>query len=192
MWRGDGISQAFGFPHPLSATSLLARTVLGEWLAIFRGSNGEPVALQDRCLHRNSRLSAGKVNRGILQCPYHGWLYDGNGHVIAVPAQGQSFKSSPGCRGKCYAVKERDGYVYVRLAATPRVDFEPFPMPHYGQPGWETVRVINRFANDVTNCAENFIDIPHTAFVHQGIFRSSRPKKLGMTVKRCDGAVLVE
>ncbi|MFM2025873.1 MAG: hypothetical protein RLZZ339_586 [Cyanobacteriota bacterium] len=176
----------------LKANQVLARTVLGEWLAIFRGSNGEPVALQDRCLHRNSRLSEGKVNRGILQCPYHGWLYDGNGHVIAVPAQGPSFKSPPGCRGKCYAVKERDGYVYVRLAATPRVDFEPFPMPHYGQPGWETVRVINRFANDVTNCAENFIDIPHTAFVHQGIFRSSRQKKLGMTVKRCNGAVLVE
>jgi phenylpropionate dioxygenase-like ring-hydroxylating dioxygenase large terminal subunit len=93
----------------LKANQVLARTVLGEWLAIFRGSNGEPVALQDRCLHRNSRLSEGKVNRGILQCPYHGWLYDGNGHVIAVPAQGPSFKSPPGCRGKCYAVRERDG-----------------------------------------------------------------------------------
>jgi phenylpropionate dioxygenase-like ring-hydroxylating dioxygenase large terminal subunit len=137
-------------------------------------------------------LSAGKVAGGNLQCPYHGWLYDGNGHVVAIPAQGNSFKSSPSCRGKSYAVKEQDGYVYVRLAATPRVDIEPFPMPHYGQSGWETVRVINRFANDVTNCAENFIDIPHTAFVHKGIFRTCRQKKLEMTVKRFNGSVLVE
>lgn len=180
----------------LQPNKVLPRTVLGEWLAIFRGEDGQPVALRDRCLHRNSRLSVGKVCDGALQCAYHGWVYDGVGNVIAVPAEGDDFKPSPQRRAKCYATKEQDGYVYVRLADTPSVapsvDLEPFSMPHYGQTGWETVRVINRFANNVTNCAENFIDIPHTAFVHPGVFRTSRQQKLEMTVERWNGSVLVE
>jgi phenylpropionate dioxygenase-like ring-hydroxylating dioxygenase large terminal subunit len=65
-------------------------------------------------------------------------------------------------------------------------------MPHYRQPGWATVRVINRFQNTVTNCAENFIDIPHTAFVHPGVFRQSRRQMIEMTVERRGGSVFVE
>lgn len=176
----------------LQPNTVLARSLLGEWLAIFRGEDGQPVALRDRCLHRSSRLSAGKICNGALQCPYHGWIYDRNGNVIAVPSEGDSFKPSPQRQAKHYATREQDGYVYVRLAETPSIDFEPFSMPHYQARGWETVRVINRFANNVTNCAENFIDIPHTAFVHPGVFRTSHQQKLEMTVERCNGAVLVE
>ena len=176
----------------LQPNTVLARSLLGEWLAIFRGEDGQAVALRDRCLHRSSRLSAGKICRGTLQCPYHGWIYDRNGNVVAVPSEGDSFKPSQQHQAKSYATKEQDGYVYVRLADNPIADFQPFSMPHYQQPGWETVRVINRFQNNVTNCVENFIDIPHTAFVHPGIFRNSRQQQLEMTVRRENGAVLVE
>ncbi|MGK7880267.1 MAG: Rieske (2Fe-2S) protein, partial [Crocosphaera sp.] len=41
----------------LTPQKILSRQILGEWLAVFRGKDGQPVALQDRCLHRNSRLS---------------------------------------------------------------------------------------------------------------------------------------
>lgn len=176
----------------LKPHKVLARTILGEWLAIFRDQDGKPVALRDRCLHRNSRLSIGNVCNGALQCPYHGWIYDGLGNVISVPAQGNDFQLSSPRQAISYSTKEQDGYVYVRLTNTPKVDFPPFSMPYYQQSGWETVRVINRFANNVTNCAENFIDIPHTAFVHPGIFRTSRQQQLQMTVERLDGSVVVE
>ena len=64
-------------------------------------------------------------------------------------------------------------------------------MPHHGEPGWTSLRLQNRFANSVSNCVENFIDIPHTAFVHQRIFRSTRGERLRATVTRADGAVHV-
>ena len=175
----------------LKPNTVLERTVLGEWLAVFRGEDGKPVALRDRCMHRNSRLSKGKVCQGTLQCPYHGWVYDKTGKVVAVPAEGEDFKATHARRTKHYDTREQDGYVYVRLAE-PSEEFEPFQMPYYGKPGWETVRVINRFRNNVTNCAENFIDIPHTASVHPGVFRTSRKQKLEMTVERRDGSVFAE
>ncbi|MBD2084743.1 aromatic ring-hydroxylating dioxygenase subunit alpha [Trichocoleus sp. ST-U3] len=176
----------------LKPNTVLERTVLGEWLAVFRGNDGKPVALRDRCMHRNSRLSKGKVCQGMLQCPYHGWVYDKTGKVVAVPAEGEDFKVTHARRTQHYDTREQDGYVYVRLAQKPSEEFEPFQMPYYGKPGWETVRVINRFRNNVTNCAENFIDIPHTASVHPGVFRTSRKQKLEMMVERRSGSVFAE
>lgn len=174
----------------LKPNTLLSCTVLDEWLVIFRGENGKPVALRDRCLHRNSRLSRGKLCHGLLQCPYHGWVYDQTGQVVVIFSEGQTFK--PTRCTKPYDTKEQDGYIYIRLADTQSDDFAPFKMPHYKEPGWETVRVVNRFRNNVTNCVENFIDIPHTASVHPGIFRTSRQQQLEMTIQRCNGSVFVE
>ncbi|EKV02118.1 ring-hydroxylating dioxygenase, large terminal subunit [Leptolyngbya sp. PCC 7375] len=171
----------------LKPKTVLQRTVLDEWLVIFRGENGQPVALRDRCLHRNTRLSGGKVHKGQLQCPYHGWQYASTGQVTNVPAEGEQFATTSNRCAKAYDTCEQDGYVYVRLRGG--LETQPFAMPHFQAPGWETVRVINRFANNVTNCAENFIDIPHTVSVHPGIFRTARQQQLAMTVKRHQGSV---
>ena len=119
----------------LKPNAVLARTVLGEWLAVFRGNDGLPVALRDRCMHRNSRLSSGTVYQGTLQCPYHGWVYDKSGTVVSVPAEGEDFQVSDRRCAKRYDTKEEDGYIYVRLAENPSEDFTPFAMPYYGKPG---------------------------------------------------------
>ncbi len=171
---------------------VLPRKVLGEWLAVFRGPDGKPVALRDRCMHRNAPLSKGSVTNGCVRCPYHGWTYDHRGTVVAVPAEGDKFRATAARATKTYATREHDGFVYVRLAQDAPADITPFPMPHYGEPGWETVRLVNVFENDVTNCAENFIDIPHTAFVHLGTFRTSRKQTIEAQIERVAGAVHVE
>ena len=174
----------------LTAKTVLSRTVLDEWLVIFRDAQGNAVALQDRCLHRNSRLSAGKLQNGRIQCPYHGWQYDADGQVVNVPAEGPVKGNCPRIARKAvnYAAREKDGYVYVRLTDT-APEVLPFAMPYYKTSGWETIRVINRFGNTVTNCVENFIDIPHTASVHPGIFRNAKQQQLKMKVDRYEGTV---
>ena len=174
----------------LKPDKVLSRQVLGEWLAIFRDKNGQPIALQDRCTHRNSRLSCGKVLQGHLQCPYHSWVYDENGQVIAIPSEGENFKPRASLKAKQYHTCEEDGFVYVCLAEEINSQFPPFSMPYYQQKGWHHVRVIHRFNNNVTNCVENFLDIPHTASVHPGIFRKSYRQKIEMTVSRNKGNVI--
>jgi phenylpropionate dioxygenase-like ring-hydroxylating dioxygenase large terminal subunit len=176
----------------LKTQSLLKRQVLGEWLAIFRGADGQAVALQDRCLHRQGRLSTGSVQQGCLRCPYHGWTYDASGQVIAVPAEGQSLRAGHQRRIQTYPTREQDGYVYVCLNRETQEEITPFPMPFYREPGWQSVRLINLFHNSVTNCAENFIDIPHTVWVHPGVFRNNRQQELKMQVSRQNGSVQVE
>jgi phenylpropionate dioxygenase-like ring-hydroxylating dioxygenase large terminal subunit len=178
--------------HELATDKVLSRKVLGESLAVFRGADGKAVAMRDRCMHRNAPLSKGTVKKGCLSCPYHGWTYDQKGTVCAVPAEGEKFKALASRAAKTFDVREEEGFVYVRLAADAPADIAPFKMPRYGEPGWETVRLINTFENDVTNCAENFIDVPHTAFVHLGTFRSSRKQKIDCSIARKAGAVHIE
>src|SRR5687767_3824573 len=69
-WYVACTSAELGSKHPLG------RTILGLPLVLFRDQRGSPVALRDRCLHRNARLSEGDVlPGGRLGCPYHGWTY---------------------------------------------------------------------------------------------------------------------
>jgi phenylpropionate dioxygenase-like ring-hydroxylating dioxygenase large terminal subunit len=174
--------------NELAADRVLARCVLDHTLACFRGAAGEPVVLEDRCLHRNAPLSAGRVRGGLLTCAYHGWTYDARGRVVSIPSAAR--RNDLPCTSP-FPVCERDGYVYVRLKRDAPADIAPFAMPHYGEPGWKSIRLQNRFANDVSNCVENFIDIPHTAFVHKAIFRSSRAERLTAQVSRAKGQVHV-
>lgn len=173
----------------LTPDRVLARRVLGERLACFRAADGAPAVLRDRCLHRNAPLSAGVVRDGLLSCPYHGWTYDGSGRVVAIPSIGRD--AVPAHCSPPYPAVEQDGFVYVRVKHDAPATIAPFRMPHHGEPGWTSLRLQNRFANSVSNCVENFIDVPHTAFVHQRIFRATRGERLRATVTRADGAVHV-
>ena len=45
--------------HELSAVEMLTRRVLDEPILLYRKSNGDVVALADRCCHRHAPLSLG-------------------------------------------------------------------------------------------------------------------------------------
>ena len=173
----------------LKPNHVLARTLLNEWLAVFRDEQGNAVVMQDRCKHRAARLSGGKVCHGRLECPYHGWTYGKDGHVVAVPSEGDQYKQTEKRKGILYPTIEQDGYIYVCLAEQGETRQQPFKMRHYAEKGWHTTRLINRFKNTVTNCVENFIDIPHTVYVHPGIFRKPRREKIDVDVQRRGGTV---
>ncbi len=176
----------------LKANQAIQRTILDEWIALFRDENGQPVAFQDRCPHRNFKLSEGYVKAGLLQCPYHGWVFDKDAQVVAIPSESKNFKPLKSRCAKAYEVLEVDDFIYVRLEKHPTMQTSPFRMPKYQQPGYRTVRLFNKFKNDVTNCAENYVDVPHTVFVHDKIFRVSRDEKVEASVTRKNGVVCVD
>lgn len=200
----------------LGVKNVVGRTILDEGLALFRDAEGRAVALRDRCMHRAAPLSKGHITEpGCLRCPYHGWEYDGRGEVVRVPCEKDGFTVTTSSsedagdlalakRGgvarsaRVHETREQDGLVFVRLVdderrsaahEAARQAIEPFRSPSYGAKGYRTVRLQNRFANDVTNCAENFIDIPHTVFVHPAIFRDARGQKIAATITRAEGRV---
>jgi phenylpropionate dioxygenase-like ring-hydroxylating dioxygenase large terminal subunit len=167
---------------------VLSREVLEEWLVCYRDESGQAIVAQDRCLHRCARLSCGTVKQGRLTCNYHGWVYGENGHVVSIPVENKSnFKQA--LQAKTYQVLEQDGYVYVCLEPgniTPRT---PRALASLGMNLKGHIRLQNRFQNSLANCVENYIDVPHTAYVHHGIFRNPKGQTLRTTVTREKGEI---
>lgn len=168
----------------------LGRTILETPLVLWRARDGSAVALEDRCAHRNAPLSEGVVLGGVLACPYHGWSYDEGGRCAGVPSRGPS-APPPDCGVPRFPVLERHGLVWVWMGAR-EPDAEPFPMPHWAEPGWGTYYMVTPFANEVTHLVENFMDVPHTTFVHAGWFRRPAHREVRVVVERTPRGVRVE
>ncbi|NDJ88142.1 hypothetical protein DQP56_01195 [Mycolicibacter senuensis] len=56
-------------------------------LALYRDLSDTVRAVEDRCPHRRLPLSMGRLTEdGSIQCPYHGWSFDGaTGRCTAIP-----------------------------------------------------------------------------------------------------------
>ncbi|MDP2270039.1 MAG: aromatic ring-hydroxylating dioxygenase subunit alpha [Archangium sp.] len=184
----------------LKEKQVISRTILGTPLALFRGADGKPAVLFDRCLHRNARLSAGDCFDGKLGCPYHGWTYDPSGACVEIPSMGPSQRGGDLGAGlqlrpcdvgqvRSFQTREQDGLIFVLMGETARR--EPFRVPKWGEPGWTVYFMVTRFPNGVTNLVENFMDVPHTVFVHKGWFRNRKLREVPATVARTQGEVLV-
>ncbi len=161
----------------------VARTVLGERLVLFRDEHGQPAALRDRCLHRNMRLSGGRVVAGCLECPYHGWRYDAAGRCAHIPAFCHDMPVPEFKTMRVYPTTDRDGYVWVYVGDGPPVG-APRGFPHLREAGWTSFTMETRFPASAFACLENFLDCPHTVFVHRGWFRTRQPRELAARVRR--------
>lgn len=145
-------------------------------LVTFRDSAGQTVALLDRCAHRNAPLSAGRVIEGNIRCHYHGWEFDGAGACKAVPGLcGEP--DHPGRRVPSFACRELQGWVWVYSEANVDPDCEPYEIPCADQPGYLTIRERLEMPGPLDAVAENALDVPHTAFVHAGLFRKDTDRR---------------
>lgn len=176
----------------LTGLKPIARTVWEEPIVLFRGAQREAVAMSDRCTHRGAALSEGtRTPDGCLRCPYHGWAYDADGQVVHVPSEGPDRRTRPGLRGQSFPCQEQDGLVWVWMGeGAPHR--EPPAMPWRHEDGWRSYYMITDFENNVTNLVENFLDVPHTVFVHAGWFRNEKQIEGEAIARRGEGWVELE
>jgi phenylpropionate dioxygenase-like ring-hydroxylating dioxygenase large terminal subunit len=172
----------------------VAITLMDQPVVVFRDGSGRAHALEDRCPHRNLALSMGKVHGdGSLECGYHGWRFDGAGRCTAVPGlvEGGAADAPARCV-PTRATREVDGFVWVwgRVGAHPVGD--PVPLPTVEGPG--TGQVVFAYDLDCTLHAalENALDVPHTAFLHQGVFRGGDAREITAVRRDLPGGLEVQ
>ena len=74
-----------GWADELQPGRLLARTVTGRPLLIYRADSGAAFCLLDRCPHRFAPLSMGRLEGASVRCNYHGMRFDGSGACVENP-----------------------------------------------------------------------------------------------------------
>ena len=81
-------------------------------IALYRRRDGSFSAVENRCLHRQLKLSLGDVEGCRLVCGYHGWEYDAEGRVAGIPDL-FGRPRLPRLRLRTYPVKVRYGLVWL-------------------------------------------------------------------------------
>lgn len=167
-----------------------AFTLLGTPIVLFRTHSGRPAAMLDRCSHRNVPLSLGAVVGEHLQCPYHGWEFDHEGQCRTIPGLVADSGDQPGGNARARRVlalptTESDGWVWVwgNPESTPTAP--PFAFPRLDPRRYTSVRREVFAPGTLHATLENALDVPHTAFLHGGLFRTAKVRnKIRATVRR--------
>ncbi|MBN2851716.1 MAG: aromatic ring-hydroxylating dioxygenase subunit alpha [Clostridia bacterium] len=138
---------------------------MGVKLAFWRDQSGQVNCIEDKCCHRGASLSSGKLVDNHVQCPFHGFIYDGSGKVKVIPANGKSQEPADTYRVTSYLVQEEQGLIFIwwsdqKEKVTPLEFFEDLKQDFYYsqfQRVWDT---------HFTRCIENQMDVVHVPFVH--------------------------
>jgi hypothetical protein len=81
-------------------------------IVLYRGWDGKLRALENRCSHRQLKLSLGEVENCNVVCSYHGWTYNGEGKLVAIPHE-LFDKPMPSCQLRTYPIKIRYGLIWL-------------------------------------------------------------------------------
>jgi phenylpropionate dioxygenase-like ring-hydroxylating dioxygenase large terminal subunit len=147
------------------------RRMLGQDFVLFRDSQGVARCLSNTCVHRGGSLAGGKVKGDCVECPYHGWQFDGDGHCHRIPSLGPDAKIPGRTRVDAYPVDERYGLVFAFLGDLPEAERPPLmEIPEYGadgpQEGWAATIQYFEWGIDYMRSIENGLDPAHNEFVH--------------------------
>jgi phenylpropionate dioxygenase-like ring-hydroxylating dioxygenase large terminal subunit len=168
----------------------LGRTIMDEPVVLFRGPGGKPAALEDACAHRYMPLSHGKVENGIIQCPYHGLEYDATGACTRVPGQA---RIPPGAKVKRYPVAEKWRYVWIWMGDPAKADEATIPDYHWNDdPAWISVGGYFHVRGSYRLLIENLLDLSHVAYVHATTLGTDRVADFPVKVRRDGDKVHVD
>lgn len=147
--------------------------ILEERIVLFRTKKAVR-AFKDLCIHRGAALSGGKVADDCIVCPYHGWEYDADGMCVKIPQQTPEKVIPPKARTIKYACIEKYGIIWVKLSGSAEEASVPY-YEEYADKAFKTVTA-DRFVLKAAapRVVENFLDVSHLAFVHDGSIGDSR------------------
>ena len=145
----------------------LKRRMLGQDFVLWRDEEGQAHCLSNTCCHRGGSLGNGLVAAGCIQCPYHGWRFNGAGHCVRVPSIGMNAKPPGRARVDSYPVTERYGLVFAFLGDLDESERPPIlEIPEWDQEGWSSTCQEFNWNLDYKRSIENGIDPAHNEFVH--------------------------
>ncbi len=128
--------------------------------------------LEDQCPHRLAPLSEGRIAEdGLLECPYHGWAFSGDGKCDRIPQQVEGGTAETSKRA-CVAslpTTERQGLLFVYAGNPENAAKTKVPIVDLLEESPDEWIVLNTFRDlpyDALTLLENVLDSSHLAFTH--------------------------
>ena len=140
-----------------------------EDLVLWRGEDGRARMMDAYCRHLGAHMGyGGRVRGELLECPFHGWRYDGEGAVHDIP---YATAIPPAAARSCerqWPVVEKNRFVWFwrhPRGLGPLWEVKDFPETN--DPDWtEYERQEWMVFGSIQNMAENGVDAAHFQFIH--------------------------
>ncbi|CAI5532322.1 unnamed protein product [Closterium sp. Naga37s-1] len=167
--------------------------LLGRDLVIWRDSQGIWRAHADRCPHRLAPLSEGRLDEnGLLQCPYHGWSFRGDGTCAVIPQASDTGPESRACSSSRACVASYPALVSQGLLFVwpeegrweEALAVEPPRLPDvFEDEGFSSVTIQRDLYYGFDTLMENVSDPSHIEFAHHKVTgRRDRAKPLPFNI----------
>ncbi len=161
----------------------LARTICDRQVVLYRTEGGVPVALRDRCPHRQAPLSLGMLVGDNIECPFHGMLFAADGTCIDIPCQDNIPRQA---HTHSYPAVERDGHVWVWMGAK-AADPALIPDMHWLiDPTLTSVKGMYAIRSNYLRALDNLLDDTHLSFVHRNSIGTPKIVKAAIEIEGGD------
>ncbi len=163
----------------LKPGKMQSRVIMNEPIVFFRNQKNEVKALRDICPHRGIPLSYGQLKGDEVECPYHGWKFDGAGTCTEIPSlcPGQDLD----CRKikvRAFPTKEQQGMIWVFFgdkgfdeSLAPQIPMMQ-ALPPEVRP---QVALVEKFPCHIDHAVIGLMDPAHGPFIHKSfLWRSEK------------------
>ncbi len=127
---------------------------------------------EDKCPHRLAQLSEGRINdRGLLECPYHGWAFSGMGNCETIPQQPTNSRGETSQRAcvNSFTTAEAQGLLFVYPGDRTLADRTKVPIVEplaESADDWVIMNTFRDLPYDALTLLENVIDASHIPYTH--------------------------
>lgn len=152
---------------------LFARRLLDRPVLLYRTSQGDPVAMLDRCPHRFAFLSKGRRIGDEVECIYHGLRFGPDGACTRSP-----YQKSPPARAmvQTFPVVERHAMIWIWMGDPARAD--PALIPDHGHLDDAALRPLVwhvRFDGNWQLGNDNLMELTHLFWLHSSTIGGWKP-----------------
>ncbi len=138
----------------------------GRELVLFRDEEGEAHLLDAYCAHLGAHLGhGGKVEGRGIRCPFHAWLWAGDGSCLEIP---YAKRIPPAAKIRSWPIVEKNGLVMVWHHVEDEPPAYELPdLPQYGAADWTPYEIRRwRVHSRWLDMNENAVDRVHFRYVH--------------------------
>ncbi|HWQ96937.1 MAG TPA: aromatic ring-hydroxylating dioxygenase subunit alpha [Clostridia bacterium] len=165
---------------------MIGVTRLSQKLVFWRDDADNVYCIFDKCCHRGASLCTGKLVENHVECPFHGFLYDGSGKVACIPANGKAAKVADNYRVNAYPARDAYGFIWVwygdALAELPEI-----PFFDELKTGFTYGEFSENWNVHYSRAIENQLDVVHLPFVHKTTIGRGNKTLVNGPVVKWDG-----
>ncbi len=159
-WMPAALSDELAGKRPVVAV-----TLMGEELVLFRDEGGVLGLIGRHCPHRGADLCFGRLEDNGLRCPFHGWHFDVNGQCVEQPGEPEGSRMHENIKTKSYPVVENNGIIWAYMG---QGEAPPFPqLDCFNAPETHVFAFKGKWACNWLQALEVGIDPAHASFLHR-------------------------